>query len=111
MANESFYSEGGPRNSFFPSGKVTSRPAIRLDPSLEAHPVMETASVTFRMSLVQPVRRRIFGGWPSTIIVVTLPDSLLESTVRYTCGLVHSIFVTTPLIETGFLPSYSAANE
>ena len=39
------------------------------------------------------------------------PAASLMSMKKWTCGLVHSTFVTVPLSVVGFLPSYSAANE
>ncbi len=43
----SSYRAGGPRKSFLPSGRVTSRPAIRLLPSFDIQPVTVMVSFSF----------------------------------------------------------------
>src|SRR5262245_19307405 len=63
--NPTFQFAVGPTKIFRPSGHVISRPANCFDPSRASQPFTVTASPNFKVSRAKPVRRSVFGGYPS----------------------------------------------
>src|SRR5882672_980550 len=100
-----------PTNSFFPSGKVMSRPLARSEPSFAWKPSTMILMPTGSEFLLQPRRISAFGAPPSTAHRSTFPSGPVASMWIQECGLVHSTLKTVPLILTGLFASNSAANE
>src|SRR6185503_143624 len=88
-----------------------SRPLARIAPSLAWKPSTRISVPGRSEFLFQPRRRSAFGAPPSTIHCSVFPSGVLTSMWIQECGLIHSIFVTTPRSLTGFFASNSAANE
>src|SRR5215468_2474403 len=99
-----------PRNNFFPSGKVRSRPLARLVPSFDWYPSMTISVPGNNESLVNPRRNSTFGVPASMAQLTTVPSGFFTSTCNQVWGLTHSIFVMVPLKFTGLFASNSAAN-
>src|SRR5436309_11312475 len=84
---------------------------VRLEPSLARKPFTVTDSPTLRELRDQPRLIKPAGGPSSTSQLTILPLLSLTSMWKRAWGLIHSIFVTGPVIVFGLLRSYCAANE
>src|SRR6185436_6807221 len=98
-------------NNDLPSGSVMSRPLARNVRSFAWKPSTWTMVPAGTELRFQPCRISAFGAPPSTAHCCFSPVAVVTSMCSHECGLLNSIFVTTPSSLIGRLMSHSAANE
>src|SRR6185436_5516330 len=98
-------------NNDLPSGSVMSRPLARNVRSFAWKPSTCTFVPAGTELRFQPWRISAFGAPPSTAHCCFSPVAVVTSMCSHECGLLNSIFVTTPSSLIGRLMSNSAANE
>src|SRR5262245_34828532 len=98
-------------NNDVPSGSVMSRPLARNVRSFAWNPSTWTFVPCVTELRFQPCRISASCGPPSTAHCCFSPVAVVTSMCSHECGLLNSIFVTTPSSLIGRLMSNSAANE
>src|SRR5690606_35621952 len=92
--------------------RMTRRALAELLPSRASQPSTSICSPLCSVLRFQPALCSMCGGPSSRLQFTTLPVLASATSIqKYTCGLVHSMRVTTPASFTGFFESYCAAKE